>query len=182
MVLDRSPPDASRLGIEPQSVATRAGIQFVHAQIFSLSCLHSQWPVGRVPRLSLVLWELYVYVSSRMGRHMSLQRIEFKSHGLLQLLPGEHRVMVLEEADLVVQSCSLGPDSEDITGERGRLEATTQRLMWIEPGSRAGDPKRSCCLPIVALESANMSSGVLSHETQDPLKALHAITHVPSLL
>lgn len=112
--------------------------------------------------MSLALCELYVSID-RMGRHISLQRIDFTSHGLLQLLPGEHHVTVLEDADLVGQSCTLGPDSEDITGERGRLEATTHRLTWIEPGSRAGDPKRSCCLPMVALESANMSTGVLSH-------------------
>lgn len=99
-----------------------------------------------------------------MGRHVSLQRIAFTSHGLLQLLPGEHRVLVLEEAELHGQDCTIGPDGEDITGERGRLEATTQRLTWIEAGSRPGDPKRSCCLPIIALQSANMSTGVLSRE------------------
>jgi hypothetical protein len=97
-----------------------------------------------------------------MGRHVGLQRIVFTSYGLIQLLPGEHRELVLEEAELQpADDCSIGPDGEDITGTRGRLEVTTQRLTWIESGSNADDPKRSCSLPIVALQSATMSTGSL---------------------
>lgn len=102
-----------------------------------------------------------------MVQHVSMQRLEFTTHGLIKLLPGEHRVMVLEDAALNGLDCTVGPAGVDIAGERGRLEATTQRLTWIEPGSRGSDPKRSCSLPIVALQSASMSTGA----THQPLSS-----------
>jgi hypothetical protein len=106
-------------------------------------------------------------LATTMARHVDVQRISFTSYGLLHLLPGEHRELVLEEAEIhPADSSTIGPDGENITGTRGRLEITTQRLTWVEPGSSVSDPKRSCSLPILALQSASMSTGQLFSATE----------------
>lgn len=91
--------------------------------------------------------------------HILLQPVEFTSVGLLQLLPGEHTDFVLEAAILSVYDCTIGVRDKDISGERGRLQVTSKRIVWLEKGSSHVDRKRSCCFSLHCVAGAQMSTG-----------------------
>lgn len=79
--------------------------------------------------------------------------------GLLQLLPGEQNAFVLEAAILSVSDCTIGVRDQDISGERGRLQLTSKRIVWLENGSSHVDRKRSCCFLLQCVAGAQMSTG-----------------------
>eukprot|EP00892_Ulva_mutabilis_P009863 jgi/Ulvmu1/7249/UM035_0036.1 len=94
--------------------------------------------------------------------HIRLQPIEFTAFGLLKLLQGEHSDVVLEGATVVVPDCTIGVTHTDITGERGRLQVTTRRIIWLENESTYADPKRSCCFALNCVDGVKMSTGVMT--------------------
>lgn len=92
--------------------------------------------------------------------HIRLLPVEYTVYGLLKLLPGEHNDVVLEGATLLVPHCTIGVMDTDITGERGRLQVTTKRVIWLENGSTYADPKRSCYFALNCVDGVKMSTGI----------------------
>lgn len=92
--------------------------------------------------------------------HITLQTVEFTSIGLLKLLSGEHNDIVLEDAALIVPDCTLGAPNTDITGERGRLQVTSKRIIWLGKTKSSSDRKRSCCFALKCVERVKMSTGM----------------------
>lgn len=91
--------------------------------------------------------------------HILLQPVKFTSVGLLQLLPGEHNDLVLEEATLSVSDCTIGVTDTDISGQRGRLCLTSKRIIWLEKDPSHADRKRSCSFALRCVAGAQMSTG-----------------------
>jgi hypothetical protein len=94
--------------------------------------------------------------------HVDLDEIQLDSTGLLRLVPGEQQVCSLDDAELDHQQVSVGPKGKDIRGVRGRLQATTRRLVWFDKHIRNTDVQRSCACSLAAIYRTEMSSGAPS--------------------
>lgn len=87
-----------------------------------------------------------------MGHDIVLDRVQVSSANALALQPGEYLSHVLDDAQLRNDVGRLGPPGQDITDVKGTLQATTQRLAWLEAGATSSSPGRSCSLTLAALQ------------------------------
>jgi hypothetical protein len=92
-----------------------------------------------------------------MGFDIVLDRAGCSSVGVLKLTAGEHICHVLEDVCLASEVGRIGPSGLDISATSGTLHATTQRVAWLGNGASNIDNKRSCSIPLQALEEVAMS-------------------------
>lgn len=101
-----------------------------------------------------------IATSGAHAMHIPLQPVTFEYANHVRLLPGEYSCFVLEGATLSSSDCTIGILRDtDISGERGRLQLTSRRIVWMENGSSHVDHKRSCSLDLHTVSQAQMSTG-----------------------